>query len=93
MNIFSGLQVYGGNWNVKSTRAFNAEEINVVNKAEVVASEYGKSVCFFMKSGGKTYIPLSNQSTLSVGDSVDMAKAQILTLERDGNADITRIQA
>ena len=87
------MQVYGGNWNVKSTRAFNAEEINVVNKAEVVASEYGKSVCFFMKSGGKTYIPLSNQSTLSVGDSVDMAKAQILTLERDGNADITRIQA
>lgn len=93
MNIFSGLQVYGGNWNVKSTRSFEAEEINAVNKAEVVASEYGKSVCFFMKSGGKTYIPLSNQSTLSVGDSVDMAKAQILTLERDGNADITRIQA
>lgn len=87
------MQVYGGNWNVKSTRSFEAEEINAVNKAEVVASEYGKSVCFFMKSGGKTYIPLSNQSTLSVGDSVDMAKAQILTLERDGNADITRIQA
>ena len=93
MNIFAGLQVYGGSWNVKSERSFDAEEIQAVSKAEVVASEYGNSVCFFMKSGGQTYIPLSNQSTLSVGDTVDLEKAKVLTLHRDGNDDITRIQA
>lgn len=91
--IFSGLQVYGGNWNVVAERNFDAEEIAAVNKAEVVTSEYGKSICFFMKSGGQTYIPLSNQSTLSVGDSVDLHTAKILTLHRDGNDDITRIGA
>ena len=93
MNIFDGLQVYGGKWNVTSERNFDAEEIAAVKKAEVVASEYGNSVCFFMHGGGQTYIPLSNQSNLGVGDTVDLTKAKILTLHRDGNADITRIDA
>lgn len=93
MNIFSGLQVYGGNWNVVASRDFDAEEINAVTKAEVVSSEYGKSVCFFMKSGGQTYIPLSRDSELTVGDSVNLASAKILTLHRDGQDDITRVQA
>ena len=93
MNIFEGLQVYGGSWKVIKERTFDAEEIAAVSKAEVVASEYGNSVCFFMHGGGQTYIPLSNQSSLSVGDSVDLSKAKILTLHRDGNADITRIDA
>lgn len=94
MNIFSGLTTYGGSWNVveSKTRGFSSEEINAVANAEVVSSEYGNSVCFFMKSGGQTYIPLSRNSTLSVGDSVDLSKAKILTLHRDGNDDITRIE-
>lgn len=93
MNIFSGLQVYGGSWNVVKSRSFDAEEIALINKAEVVASEYGNSVCFHMKSGGMTYIPLSRDSSLSVGDSVDIAKAKLLTLHRDGNDDIMRVDA
>lgn len=93
MNIFSGLQVYGGSWNVVKSRSFDAEEIALISKAEVVASEYGNSVCFHMKSGGMTYIPLSRDSSLSVGDSVDIAKAKLLTLHRDGNDDIMRVDA
>lgn len=93
MNIFSGLQVYGGSWNVTGTRAFEADEIAAVKSAQVVSSEYGKSVCFFMVGGGQTYIPLSTQSTLEVGDEVDLASAKILTLHRDGNDDINRIEA
>jgi hypothetical protein len=91
MSIFSNLQVYGGSWEVVATRAFDAEEIAAVKKAQVVSSEYGNSVCFFMKSGGQTYIPLSNQSSLTVGDDVDLNKAKILTLHRDGSDNITRI--
>ena len=93
MNIFAGLQVYGGSWKVIKERSFEAEELALVDRAEVVASEYGNSVCFFMKSGGQTYIPLSNQSGLTVGDSVDLTKAKLLTLHRDGNDDITRVDA
>lgn len=93
MNIFEGLNVYGGKWNVVKTRDFATEEIALVKNAEVVSSDYGKSVCFFMVGGGQTYIPLSNQSTLGVGDSVDLSKAKVLTLHRDGSDDITRIDA
>ena len=93
MNIFNGLQVYGGSWNVVAakTRSFNEEELALINRAEVVASEYGNSVCFFMKSGGQTYIPLSKNSNLGVGDTVDITKVKLLTLHRDGNEDITRV--
>lgn len=41
MNIFASLQVYAGKWSVKSTRAFDAEEINAVKSAVVVPSQYG----------------------------------------------------
>lgn len=93
MNIFDGLNVYGGKWNVVNSRSFAPEEAALVKNAEVVSSDYGKSVCFFMVGGGQTYIPLSNQSTLGVGDSVDLSKAKVLTLHRDGSDDITRIEA
>jgi len=93
MSIFSGLQVYADKWQVvdSKTRGFTEEEQAAVRSAEVVASEFGLSVCFFMAGGGQTYIPLSNQSSLGVGDSVDLSKAKILTLHRDGNDDINRI--
>jgi hypothetical protein len=91
MNVFAGLQIYAGKWNVIDTRNFNDEEKALISRAEVVPSEYGNSVCFFMKAGGQTYIPLSNQSSLGIGDSVDLDKAKVLTLHRDGSADITRI--
>lgn len=91
MNVFQGKTVYGGSWQVVDSRKFDEEEQAMVKRAEVVASEYGNSVCFFMHEGGQIYIPLSNQSSLKPGDTVDVAQAKILTLHRDGNADIERI--
>lgn len=93
MNIFSSLRVYAGKWAVKASRAFTAEEIAAVDKATVVDSQYGSSVCFFMKSGGQTFIPLSNTSSLSIGDTVNLASAKLLTLGREGEADIYRVEA
>lgn len=93
MNIFSKLQVYAGKWNLKSSRKFEAEEIAAVSKAEVVASQYGNSVCFFLKGGGQSYIPLSNDSDLTVGDTVNLNNAELLTLEKDGESDIVRVKA
>jgi hypothetical protein len=93
MNIFSSLRVYAGKWAVKASRKFSEEEINAVDHASVVDSQYGSSVCFFMKSGGQTFIPLSTNSSLGLGDEVDLSKATILTLERQGEADIYRVEA
>ena len=93
MNIFSSLRVYAGKWAVKAIRVFSQEEIDAVDTASVVDSQYGMSVCFFMKSGGQTFIPLSNTSSLNVGDTVDLANAKLLTLGREGEADIFRVEA
>lgn len=93
MNIFSSLKVYAGKWNVVKSQNFSQEEIDLVDHATVVDSQYGSSVCFFMKSGGQTFIPLSTNSTLGLGDSVDLSKAKLLILHREGDADIYRVEA
>lgn len=93
MSIFDSLQTYGGKWNVVNSRSFDAEEVAAVKSASVVASQFGKSVCFFMKSGTTHYIPLSNTSSKEVGDAVDISTAKLLTLHREGNDDINRVEA
>lgn len=93
MNVFSSLMVYAGKWMLKSKRTFAAEEIAAVSKAEVVSSQYGNSVCFHMVGGGQTFIPLSNDSTLSIGETIDLSKAELLTLGKDGESDILRVKA
>lgn len=91
MNIFNAIKVYNGKWQVKNTRNFTQEEIDAVKSASVVDSQYGLSVCFILWSGGQSYIPLDQNSTKSVGDSIDLSKAQLLTLGREGDSDIMRV--
>lgn len=91
MNIFSSLRIYAGKWEVKSTRAFSQEEIDAVSHAVVVDSTFGASVQFTMKNGGLTFIPLSQDASLGIGEEVDLTKAKILTLSKSGEADIFRV--
>ena len=93
MNIFSSLRIYAGKWSVKDQRDFTAEEQAAVVSATVVPSQYGNSVCFMMIGGGQTFIPLSSNSSLGVGDRVDLSTAKLLTLEKQGEADILRVEA
>ena len=92
MNIFSALRVYAGKWSVKATRAFTSDEISAVEKATVVDSQYGQSVCFMMKSGGMSYIPLDQNSSKAVGDAVNLEEASLVTLSKQGEADIYRVR-
>lgn len=92
MNLFEGKTVYGeGSWKVTSERAFDAEEKAMISRAEVTSSDYGMSCCFFLKGGGQVYVPMSRDSKLLAGDTVDVEKAKILTLHREGSDDIERI--
>lgn len=92
MSIFSLLsKIYAGKWAEKSRRDFTAAEVAEVTKAVVTSSDYGNSVCFYLRSGGQGYIPLTNTSTKGVGEEVDLTKAKIITLSKQGEADITRI--
>ena len=92
-NVFDKLRTYAGKWNVKSTRKFEEAEIAAVKSATVVPSQFGNSVCFMMVSGGQTYIPLSSDSALGVGESVDLKTAELITLGKDGESDIMRVKA
>lgn len=94
MNIFSalGLTVYAGNWSEKERRAFTDEDKAAIKEAYVVYSQYGDSVCFVMVGGGKTFIPLSVNAGYAVGDTVDLDKAVIVTLEKAGEHDIYRVE-
>ena len=94
MNVFANLKSYAGKWSLKSSRKFDTEEINAVESAKVVASQsgFGNSVLFIMKTGTTHYIPCSNDCTLAVGESVDLTKAEILTLEKQGESDILRVR-
>lgn len=93
MNIFSSLRVYAGKWVLKASRAFSQEEQDAVSSATVVDSQYGNSVCFMMKSGGQTFIPLDQSSSLGIGESVDLSKAKLITLGKQGENDIFRVRA
>jgi len=92
-NIFASLRQYAGKWAVKGSRNFTEEEINAVSSNQIVASQYGNSLCFFMKNGGMTFIPMSNTSTKGVGESVDLTSAKLVTLGKEGESDIYRVEA
>lgn len=91
-NIFESLRTYAGKWQLKSSRNFTQEEIACVERNEIVASQYGNSVCFYMVGGGMTFIPLSTNSTKGVGESIDLSKAKLLTLGKAGEDDIQRVE-
>lgn len=92
MYIFSALRVYAGKWSEKETRNFSSEEVAAVEKAEVVESQYGFSVCFFMVGGGQSYIPLDQNSSAAIGEQIDLTKASLVTLSRPGEDDIYRVR-
>lgn len=93
MNIFASLRVYADKWNEIACRAFDPVEIDAVSQATVVESQYGYSVCFLMKAGGQTYIPLDTNSSLGIGDVVDLKTAKLVTLHKEGEKDIYRVRA
>lgn len=78
-------------WTIKEERPFTHEEIDAVDKAIVVSTQYGNSVQFFMKNGGCTFIPLDSFSTLNAGDEFDFKKATIRIYGKDGEGDIYRV--
>lgn len=79
-------------WKVKEERSFTNEEIGAVLNAVIVANQYGKSVCFYMKAGGQSYIPLTHDSEIGVGENTDIADLKLLTLCKEGTDEIMRVR-
>ena len=95
-NVFSdfGLTIYGNNpWQLVNSRSFSEAEINAIRSNTVVESQYGKSVCFFLKGGGQSYIPLSTRGAdAAVGSSINMGAAKLVKLHREGDGNIVRVE-
>lgn len=92
-NFFDSVKKYAAKWQVVNTRNFTQEELAMVESAKVVESSFGLSVCFTFVGGACGFTPLSNTSTKSVGDSIDLANAKLVTLYREGDGEINRIEA
>lgn len=98
MGILSGIfgngsvKLYAGSWQIVNSRNFTQEEKDCITRAEVVSSEYGPACCFMLTTGQRAYIPVSQNSSLQVGDAVDLDKVKMLTLYREGDGEITRIE-
>lgn len=93
MGILNALRLYRGKWQVKSVDKFDENDAANVESAKVVPSEFGQSVCMTLKSGGTKYVPVSNTSrALANGEEINVADTNIVTLGREGDADIYRME-
>ena len=92
MSIFSN-RVYRGKWVETDRHEITNEDLEDYKSASLVPSEYGMSVCLCLKSGDYEYTPLSNKSR-AVSDITldDLKGATLVTLSRDGDEDIKRIE-
>lgn len=90
MGFLDKLRTYAGSWSEAGREKLSKAEVTQVASATVVEGQYGLSMCFVMKAGGKKFMPLSRDSQLEEGDSVDIKSVEIITLERDGDEDIYR---
>ena len=87
----SSLTTYQMKWNVVNVEPMSdldPEGFKQIESAEVVQKEQdwgmSTSICMFLKGGGCKYIALSSESTLSVGDEVDVNSLKVIELEREG---------
>lgn len=92
MNILNAIKVYPSSWNEVESRNFTSEELSGVEEAFVHEGTYGLSVCLILKSGGKGFIPLDQNSVMTVGEPVDLSLCQLVTLKR-GDETIYRVRA
>lgn len=90
MGFLDKLRTYAGSWSEAGREKLSKAEVAQVESATVVEGQYGLSMCFVMKAGGKKFMPLSRDSQLEEGDSVDIKSVEIITLEREGDEDIYR---
>lgn len=94
MGFLDSIKTYAGSWSESGRESLSKAELSSISKIEVVEKEndWGTSVsmCFFMKSGAKKFVPLSRDCDLEEGDVVDPKSVEIIALDKDGEDTIYR---
>lgn len=95
MSIFDSLKKYPGSWQVVKTNSLRNElgdNLEKLSGIEVVPSEFGIAVKFSFKGGYSNYIAVSTENdTLEIGEKPSVDELVVLTLHREGDDDIYRI--
>lgn len=90
-SFLDSLRSYAGKWSVKSSAKLSADESAQIRSITVQTSDYGLSACLMMNTGARKYVPVSRDSALAEGDTVVKESVRIITLEKDGETDIIRL--
>ena len=94
MSVLSSLQVYKGKYTLKDTVVFDEADLALINTCVVVEStkfEGKLALCMSDSMGQLRYLPISEASALSIGDTPDPKSLVILVLSRAGSEDIMRV--
>ena len=94
MSVLSSLQVYKGKYTLKAQITFDAEDLSLITSCVVLEStkfEGKLALCMTDPMGQLRYLPVSELSALSIGDTPDPKSIIILVLSRPGSEDILRV--
>ncbi len=98
MSFLDLLKIYKSEWQEVAARKFNKRECEQISEAIVVASKYGKSVCFTIIGKGKGFVPLEPIARAEIGDKLNPAELELVNLKYVGDdplqtkTDILRIR-
>jgi len=84
MNFLDLIKIYKSDWQEVAVRKFNKREVEQISEAVVVASKYGKSVCFVIPSKGKGFIPLEPIARVEIGDHLKVSELELVNLKYVG---------
>lgn len=79
-------------WRVTHKRPFTDEELKVVKESFVVQTKTGYFVKFILNDWSRRFIPVDENSNVSICEIIDLEKAMLLTLSKPGHDDIYRVQ-
>ena len=84
MGLFDLIRIYKSEWTEVAARKFDEKECSLISEAVVVASKYGKSVCFTIPGKGKGFVPLEPVAKVEIGDKLNPAEIELVNLKYTG---------
>ena len=94
MSVLASLDVYKGKYTLTDTVVFDEEDLALISNCVVVEStQYeGKlALCMTDPLGQMRYLPVSENSALSIGDMPDPKALVVFILDRPGSKTIKRV--
>lgn len=92
LGVINDYPYHKDGWIEKYSYNLSIEEQDMVSKAQVVATEFGASCCFFMKDGTTIYTPMAKDAVSGIGDLLNLKTLEIVVLEKKGESNIERIR-